>query len=199
MSMATTPEEFFIKDLMEQPPLSPPVFLELPHKPNASNEDRHQVPNNDMTLPYISRMLMEDDDDELGDHPALLQVQQSFAKILSSPPLVGTNTNNSEGPNDFLHEDVRKMRSDVFIQSVVNQSYGSSFLSRFREILFYYMAMFDMLDTTLPRESESRLVFEKLVLGCYAFNGISCEGSDLVLRPKKYRQWQARNERAGLF
>ncbi|KAL5650292.1 hypothetical protein ACJX0J_041101, partial [Zea mays] len=98
-----------------------------------------------------------------------------------------------EGPNDFLHEgnnflimrpDVRKMRSDVFIQSVVNQSYGSSFLSRFREILFYYMAMFDMLDTTLPRESESRLVFEKLVLGCYAFNGISCEGSDLVLRPK---------------
>ena len=104
MSMATTPEEFFIKDLMEQPPLSPPVFLELPHKPNASNEDRHQVPNNDMTLPYISRMLMEDDDDELGDHPALLQVQQSFAKILSSPPLVGTNTNNSEGPNDFLHE-----------------------------------------------------------------------------------------------
>jgi hypothetical protein len=70
---------------MEQPPLSPPVFLELPHKPNASNEDRHHVPNNDMTLPYISRMLMEDDDDELGDHPALLQVQQSFAKILPSP------------------------------------------------------------------------------------------------------------------
>ncbi|AQK48406.1 scarecrow-like protein 9 isoform X4 [Zea mays] len=511
MSMATTPEEFFIKDLMEQPPLSPPVFLDLPHKPNASNEDRHHVPNNDMTLPYISRMLMEDDDDELGDHPALLQVQQPFAEILSSPPLVGNNTNNSEGPNDFLHEgtyelldqteesniinsrvnravmmttneledrcanemvdkmilhayetciggmervtidvekrnrkrkaaaaarggvvdirrvltscaqalaaddhatarellkrikqhasatgdttqrlahcfakglearilgtggriwpllvleypsgvellkayslyseaccfitvtfifsamiimqamagksrlhivdygtrfgfqwagllrllaskegdlpeveitaiarptpicypgeqiekvgsrlmqcahelglpsfkfhavtknwedatctmedhlhrdadevlvvidlfsfsilmeesmffdapsprdtvlcNIRKMRPDVFIQSVVNRSYGSSFLSRFREILFYCTAMFDMLDATLPRESESRLVFEKLVLGCYAFNGISCEGSDLVLRPEKYRQWQARNERAGL-
>jgi hypothetical protein len=77
--------------------------------------------------------------------------------------------------------------------------YGSSFLSRFREILFYCTAMFDMLDATLPRESESRLVFEKLVMGCYVFNGISCEGSDLVLRPKKYRQWQARNERTCLF
>jgi hypothetical protein len=47
---------------------------------------------------------MEDDiDDELIDHPALLQVQQPFAQILSSPSL-GTNTNNSEGPSEFLHE-----------------------------------------------------------------------------------------------
>jgi hypothetical protein len=101
--MATTPEEFFIKDLMEQPPSSPPVFLDLPQKPNVSNEVQHHVPNNDMMLPYISRVLMEDDiDDDLSDHPALLQVQQSFAWILSSPSL-GTNTNNCEGPNDFMH------------------------------------------------------------------------------------------------
>ncbi|XP_021317849.1 scarecrow-like protein 14 [Sorghum bicolor] len=100
--MGTTPEEFFIKDLMEQPPSSPPVFLDLSQKPNVSSEVRHHVPNNDMMLPYISRMLMEDNiDDELTDHPALLQVQQPFAQILSSPSF-GTNTNNSEGPNDFL-------------------------------------------------------------------------------------------------
>jgi hypothetical protein len=60
------------------------------------------------------------------------------------------------------------------------------------------MALFDMLDTTIPRESKSRLVFEKAILGCYAFNGISCEGMDLVERPEKYRQWQTRNQRAGL-
>nr|AGT17318.1 hypothetical protein SHCRBa_149_L06_R_110 [Saccharum hybrid cultivar R570] len=102
--MATTPEEFFIKDLMEQPPASPPVFLDLPQKTNVSNEVWHRVPNNDMMLPYISHMLMEDDiDDELNDHPALLQVQQPFAQILSCPSL-GTNTNNYEGPNEFLHE-----------------------------------------------------------------------------------------------
>jgi hypothetical protein len=80
------------------------------------------------------------------------------------------------------------MRQDVFMQSIMNRSYGSSFLSRFRETLFYYMALFDMLDTTIPRENKSRLVFEKAILGCYAFNGISCEGMDLVERPEKYRQ-----------
>jgi len=102
--MATTPEEFFIMDLMEQPPASPPVFIDLPQKPNISNEVRHRVPNDDMMLPYISHMLMEDDiDDELNNHPALLQVQQPFAQILSSHSL-GTNTNNSEGANEFLHE-----------------------------------------------------------------------------------------------
>jgi hypothetical protein len=85
--MATTPEEFFIKDLMEQPPSSPPVFLDLPQKPNVSNEVQHHVPNNDMMLPYISRMLV---------------VQQPFAWILSSPSL-SSNTNNCEGPNDFMH------------------------------------------------------------------------------------------------
>jgi hypothetical protein len=52
--MATTPEEFFIKDLMELPPASPPVFLDLPQKTNVSNEVWHHLPNNDMMLPYIS-------------------------------------------------------------------------------------------------------------------------------------------------
>jgi hypothetical protein len=54
-----------------------------------------------------------------------------------------------------------------------------------------------MLDATIPRESESRLVFEKVILGCYAFNGISFEGKDVVERPEKYGQWKKRSQRAG--
>jgi hypothetical protein len=30
------------------------------------------------------------------------------------------------------------------------------------------------------------------------FYDISCEGMDLVQRPEKYKQWQTRNQRAGL-
>ncbi|KAG0530878.1 hypothetical protein BDA96_05G225100 [Sorghum bicolor] len=101
-------------------------------------------------------------------------------------------------PRDTVLNNIKKMRPDVFIQNVMNCSYGSCFLSRFRETLFYYMALFDMLDTTMPRESESRLVLEKVLLGCYVFNGISCEGTDLLERPEKYNQWQTRNQRAGL-
>jgi hypothetical protein len=101
-------------------------------------------------------------------------------------------------PRDTVLHNIKKMRPDVFIQNVMNRSYGSSFLSRFRETLFYYMAMFDMLDATIPRESKSRLVLEKVLLGCHAFNGISYQGMDLVEIPEKYRQWQTRNQRAGL-
>ncbi|CAD6269386.1 unnamed protein product [Miscanthus lutarioriparius] len=105
ITMATAPEEFFGKGLMEQSPPSPPVFPDdLPQKPNGSSESQHRVPN-EMMLSYVSHVLMEDDDidDKLNDHPALLQVQQPFAQILSSPSS-GTNTGSREGSNDFLHE-----------------------------------------------------------------------------------------------
>jgi len=71
-------------------------------------------------------------------------------------------------------------------------------LSRFKEALFYYTAMFDMFDATMPRESKSRVVLEQGLFGRAALNVIACEGIDLLERPEKYRQWQARNQRAGL-
>ncbi|CAN6363661.1 unnamed protein product [Urochloa humidicola] len=101
-------------------------------------------------------------------------------------------------PRDTVLSNIQKMRPDVFIQSIFNYSCGSSFLSRFREALFYYMALFDTLDATMPRESPSRLVLEQIVLGRSALNVIACEGLDRVDRPEKYRQWQVRNQRAGL-
>ena len=84
--MATTPEEFFVKGLMEQSQPS------LPEKSSGTSEGCRHVPN-DMMLPYISHALLEDDidDNKLNDHPALLQVQQPFAQILSSSSY-GTNT-----------------------------------------------------------------------------------------------------------
>jgi len=98
--MATTPEEFFVKGLMEQ---SQPPLLE---KSSGMSEgcQQHVVPN-DMMLPYISHMLLEDDidDNELNDHPALLQVQQPFAQILSSSSY-GANTSNTDSAKDLLQD-----------------------------------------------------------------------------------------------
>ncbi|CAO2145022.1 unnamed protein product [Urochloa humidicola] len=101
-------------------------------------------------------------------------------------------------PRDTVLNNIQKMRPDVFIQSILNCSCGSSFVSRFREALFYYMALFDILDATMPRESQSRLVLEQVVLGRSALNVIAREGMDRVDRPEKYRQWELRNQRAGL-
>ncbi|XP_025806579.1 scarecrow-like protein 34 [Panicum hallii] len=101
-------------------------------------------------------------------------------------------------PKDTVLQNIRKMRPDVFIQSILNSSYGSSYLSRFREALSYYTAMFDMFDAIIPRESKSRVVLEQDVFGRFALNIIACEGADLIERPEMYEQWQARNQRAGL-
>lgn len=49
-------------------------------------------------------------------------------------------------PRDAVLNNIRSMRSYIFIQGVVSCSYVSSFLSRFWELLFYCMALFDMLD-----------------------------------------------------
>ncbi|CAM0149596.1 unnamed protein product [Urochloa decumbens] len=104
----------------------------------------------------------------------------------------------SPSPRDTVLNNIRKMQPDVFIQGVVNSSYGTSFLARFREALFYYSALFDMLDATIPREDKLRSVLEQGMLGNSVLNVIACEGVDLVNRPERYRQWQVRNRRAGL-
>ncbi|CAN6336361.1 unnamed protein product [Urochloa humidicola] len=101
-------------------------------------------------------------------------------------------------PKDIVLHNIRKMRPDVFIQSIVNGSYGSSYLSRFRESLFYYTSIFDMFDATIPRESKLRVVLEQELFGRFALNVIACEGAEMMERPEKYKQWHARNQRAGL-
>ncbi|CAN6382184.1 unnamed protein product [Urochloa humidicola] len=92
--MATIPEEFFVEGPIEQSPRPPSIFLHVSMKPDARSEGKNHAPR-DMMLPYLSRVLMEDDiDDKISDHPGLLQVQQPFAQILSSPSF-GTNTDNT--------------------------------------------------------------------------------------------------------
>nr|CAB3492346.1 unnamed protein product [Digitaria exilis]CAB3502813.1 unnamed protein product [Digitaria exilis] len=101
-------------------------------------------------------------------------------------------------PRDTVLNNIRRMQPDIFIQSIVNYSYGTSFLTRFREALFYYRALFDMMDATMLRESKLRTVLEQGMLGRSVFNVIACEGMDLLNHPERYKQWQVRNQRAGL-
>nr|TKW07013.1 hypothetical protein SEVIR_7G279500v2 [Setaria viridis] len=101
-------------------------------------------------------------------------------------------------PKNIVLHNIRKMRPAVFIQSIVNSSYGASYLSRFREVVFYFSAIFDMFDATIPRDSKCRVVLEQDLFGCFALNAIACEGTDRINRPEKYKQWHARNQRAGL-
>lgn len=95
---------------------------------------------------------------------------------------------------------IRQINPAVFIQGVVNGAYNAPFfLTRFREALFHFSAFFDMLETVMPRESEERMLIEREILGREALNVVACEGWERVERPETYKQWQARNFRAGFL
>ncbi|KAK1412825.1 hypothetical protein QVD17_34357 [Tagetes erecta] len=103
-----------------------------------------------------------------------------------------------ESPRDMVLKLIRDMKPDIFIHSVVNGAYSAPFfVTRFRETLFHYSSMFDMFDSTLERENEQRLNFEKEFFGREAMNVIACEGPQRVERPESYKQWQVRTSRAG--
>jgi hypothetical protein len=102
-------------------------------------------------------------------------------------------------PRNAVLNLISKTKPDIFIHAIVNGSYNAPFfVTRFRETLFHFSALFDMLDSNMPREDEMRLKFEKEFYGREVMNVIACEGSERVERPETYKQWQVRNMRAGL-
>jgi hypothetical protein len=103
-----------------------------------------------------------------------------------------------ESPRDIVLNLIKKMNPDVFILGTVNGAFSAPFfITRFREALFHYSTLFDMLETNVCREIEERLLIEKEIFGREAMNVIACEGSERIERPETYKQWQVRNLRAG--
>lgn len=104
----------------------------------------------------------------------------------------------ADSPRNKVLNTIRRMNPDLFVHGVVNGSYNAPFfVTRFREALFHFSALFDMLDTNVPREDEQRLLIERDLFGRDALNVVACEGSERVERPETYKQWQVRNLRAG--
>ncbi|KAG2621033.1 scarecrow-like protein 34 [Panicum virgatum] len=117
-----------------------------------------------------------------------------FGKLMDE----GVDDIDSPSPRDMVLGNISKMRPDVFILCVENSSQNAPFfVTRFRETLFYYSAMFDMMDSTAPRDCAERMLVEE-IFGHWAMDAIAYEGSDRVLRPETYKQWQTRSNRAGL-
>ena len=101
-------------------------------------------------------------------------------------------------PRNAVLNLISKAKPDIFVHSIVKGSYNAPFfVTRFREALFHFSALFDMLDTDMPREDKMRLKFEKEFYGREAMNVIACEGSERVERPETYKQWQVRNIELG--
>ncbi|KAK2642546.1 hypothetical protein Ddye_024309 [Dipteronia dyeriana] len=101
-------------------------------------------------------------------------------------------------PRDAVLSLIRKMKPDIFVNAYVNGSYNAPFfVTRFREALFHFSSLFDMFDTTISRENQERLTFEREFYGREVINAIASEGLERVERPETYKQWQVRTMRAG--
>ncbi|CAH9094273.1 unnamed protein product [Cuscuta europaea] len=92
---------------------------------------------------------------------------------------------------------LREITPQIFVQTVLSGSHGCTFfLSRFREAMSFYSAIYDMYDATLPLDDD-RLCFEQQILAREIMNVIGCEGMERLERPETYKQWESRNIRAG--
>ncbi|XP_061371863.1 scarecrow-like protein 9 isoform X2 [Gastrolobium bilobum] len=101
--------------------------------------------------------------------------------------------------NNFLSL-IRKINPNIFIHGIMNGAFNAPFfVTRFREALFHYSSLFDMLESIVPREEWERMLIEKEIFGREALNVIACEGCERVERPETYKQWQARIIRAGFL
>ncbi|KAJ3687710.1 hypothetical protein LUZ61_016874 [Rhynchospora tenuis] len=105
----------------------------------------------------------------------------------------------ADSPRNIFLRTIKKIKPRIFVHGTINGSYNSPFfLSRFRFALLHFSSLFDMLDSTLPRDNPERQIIEKEYFMRAAINAIACEGPDRVERPETYRQWHARKLRAGL-
>ncbi|KAI3916648.1 hypothetical protein MKW98_026390 [Papaver atlanticum] len=103
-----------------------------------------------------------------------------------------------DSPRNAVLKLVKKMNPAVFVHGIVNGAFSAPFfVTRFREALFHYSSLFDMLEANVPREHPERALLEGRLFGKEAVNVIACEGSERVERPETYKQWQVRNVRAG--
>lgn len=101
-------------------------------------------------------------------------------------------------PRDTVLNLIRRINPDMFLHSIVNGSYSAPFfVTRFKEVLFHYSALFDMFDANIPRDDEMRLMFENEVFGREVMNVVACEGTERIERPETYKLWQVRNMGAG--
>ncbi|KAK1432163.1 hypothetical protein QVD17_09055 [Tagetes erecta] len=113
----------------------------------------------------------------------------------SSAPLSTTIT--STKIDGFLNA-LRGLSPKVMVVAEQDSDHNkSSLMERLSESLYFYAALFDCLESTLPRTSTERLKVEKMLFGEEINNIISCEGGERKERHEKLEKWVQRLEVAG--
>ncbi|GJN24114.1 hypothetical protein PR202_gb11834 [Eleusine coracana subsp. coracana] len=111
---------------------------------------------------------------------------------------LGDETVSANSARNRVLNTIRMMKPTVFVLGVLNGSYSSPFfLTRFKEVMYHYTAMFDVLDKTVPPDNEERMTIEREFYLSILINVLACEGSERIERPESYKKWKSRNLNAG--
>ncbi|XP_073054902.1 scarecrow-like protein 3 [Primulina eburnea] len=111
----------------------------------------------------------------------------------SSSPLSSTGSSNID---TFLNA-IWGLSPKVMVVTEQDSDHnGNSLMERLSESLYFYAALFDCLESALPRASLERLRMEKM-LGEEIKNVIACEGMERKERHEKLEKWNQRFELAG--
>lgn len=119
----------------------------------------------------------------------------NFPLQLHHTPDESVDVNN---PRDGLLRLVKSLSPKVV--TLVEQESNTNtapFLPRFAETLDYYLAMFDSMDETLPRDRKERINVEQHCLARDIVNVIACEGKERVERHELLGKWKSRLTMAG--
>ncbi|GMY26424.1 GRAS family protein RAD1-like [Fagus crenata] len=104
----------------------------------------------------------------------------------------------SRGALNSVLQILHELSPKLFVLVEQDSSHnGPFFLGRFMEALHYYSAIFDSLDTMLPRYDTRHAKIEQFFLAEEIKNIVSCEGPARVERHERVDQWRRRMSRAG--
>ncbi|KAK2639417.1 hypothetical protein Ddye_027212 [Dipteronia dyeriana] len=119
----------------------------------------------------------------------------NFPLQLHHTPDESVDVNN---PRDGLLRMIKSLNPKVV--TLVEQESNTNtaaFLPRFVETLNYYLAMFESIDVTLPRDRKERIDVEQHCLARDIVNVVACEGKERVERHELFGKWKSRFIMAG--
>lgn len=141
--------------------------------------------------------------------PGVLQINQSTLGELLEKDLVNGHSRSPDSATSSPISLSASVKMDGFVNAlwaltpklmVVTEQdsnhNGSTLMERLLEALYSYAALFDCLESTVPRTLE-RLKLEKMLFGEEIKNIIACEGAERKERHEKLEKWVQRLDLAG--
>nr|XP_023924242.1 scarecrow-like protein 3 [Quercus suber]POE95964.1 scarecrow-like protein 3 [Quercus suber] len=141
--------------------------------------------------------------------PGVLQINQSTLGELLEKDLVNGHSRSPDSATSSPLSISASAKMDGFVNAlwgltpklmVITEQdsnhNGSTLMERLLEALYSYAALFDCLESTVPRTLE-RLKLEKMLFGEEIKNIIACEGAERKERHEKLEKWVQRLDLAG--